>query len=129
MSTQPFTPITREDAARILSVSVTTIDHMIVTGVLPLPRTLGAQRRLYWHPDDFYGALNRALRPVAQSSECVVSESAPVVIAEPAAAPSPPPPSAPKRPRGRPRRVVAPPDPKPSDPRARQAAQIAKLNR
>jgi excisionase family DNA binding protein len=74
MSTQPFTPITREDAARILSVSVTTVDHMIVTGVLPLPRTLGAQRRLYWHPDEFYGALNRALRsdaPPRATASCL----------------------------------------------------------
>ncbi len=128
MSTQPFTPITREDAARILSVSVTTIEHMIVTGVLPLPRTLGNQRRLYWHPDVFYSALNRLLRPDPGQSECGVFESAPVAISQPAPATTPPSVTAPKRPRGRPLRVALH-EPNPSDPRARQAAQIAALNR
>ncbi len=128
MSTQPFTPITREDAARILSASVTTIGQMIVNGVLPLPRPLSGMRRLYWHPDDFYGALNRALRPDASPSDCGVPEPAPSTLPTPVPAPTIPPPAATKRTRGRPRRVV-PSDAKPTDPRARQAARIAELNR
>jgi excisionase family DNA binding protein len=59
MSTTPFTPITKEDAAQILSVSVRTIDHYVQDGRMPAPRHLG--RRAYWHPDAFYAWLHRAL--------------------------------------------------------------------
>ncbi len=61
MSTAPFKPITREQAAEILSVSLSTLDAMIASGVLPPPRPLGDCRKLYWHPDVFYGALHRLL--------------------------------------------------------------------
>lgn len=61
MSTEPFKPITREQAAEILSVSLTTLDAMIAGSVLPPPRQLGDCRKLYWHPDVFYGALHRLL--------------------------------------------------------------------
>jgi hypothetical protein len=57
MSSAPFKPITREQAAEILSVSLTTLDAMITSGVLPPPRQLGDCRKLYWHPDVFYAAL------------------------------------------------------------------------
>ncbi|MEX3944353.1 helix-turn-helix transcriptional regulator [Paraburkholderia sp. BR10937] len=59
MSTTPFTPITKESAAQILSVSVRTIDHYVADGRMPAPVHLG--RRAYWHPDAFYGWLHRAL--------------------------------------------------------------------
>lgn len=58
---EPFQPITREDAAGILHISLTTLDAMIAKAVLPAPRQLGACRKLYWHPDTFYGVLHRLL--------------------------------------------------------------------
>jgi hypothetical protein len=61
MSTTPFKPVTREQAAEILSVSLGTLDAMIASGVLPPPRQLGDCRKLYWHPDVFYGYLHRLL--------------------------------------------------------------------
>ena len=61
VSVPPFTPLTREDVARILSVSLSTLDQMIEAGVLPKPRTLGG-RRVYWHPDIFYACLDQLLR-------------------------------------------------------------------
>ena len=57
----PFKPITREEAAGILSVSLTTLDELVKGGALPAPRALGGQRRLYWHPEVFYSHLHRAL--------------------------------------------------------------------
>jgi DNA-binding transcriptional MerR regulator len=62
MAVGPFKPVTREDGARILSVSLATLDHLIETGVLPPPRSLGGGRRVYWHPDVFYGRLDELLR-------------------------------------------------------------------
>ncbi|WP_250473101.1 helix-turn-helix domain-containing protein [Caballeronia sp. GAFFF1] len=59
MSTTPFTPITKENAAQILSVSVRTIDHYVQDGRMPAPVHLG--RRAYWHPEVFYAWLHRAL--------------------------------------------------------------------
>jgi hypothetical protein len=61
MSVLPLTPVTREDAARILSVSLSKLDEMIEDGILPPPRTLGG-RRLYWHPHIFYSRLDQLLR-------------------------------------------------------------------
>jgi hypothetical protein len=61
MSVPPFTPLTREDLARILSVSLSKLDQMIESGILPRPRTLGG-RRQYWHPDVFYAHLDQLLR-------------------------------------------------------------------
>ncbi len=58
---EPFKPITREQAASILDTSLTTLDAMIASGAFPAPRQIGECRRLYWHPDVFYGALNRWL--------------------------------------------------------------------
>jgi hypothetical protein len=62
MAIEPFTPVTREEAARRLSVSVTTLDAMIDAGGPPEPIALGG-RRVYWHPDVFYGWLDKHLRP------------------------------------------------------------------
>jgi hypothetical protein len=61
MSVPPFTPLTREDLARILSVSLSKLDQMIEADILPRPRTLGG-RRQYWHPDVFYAHLDQLLR-------------------------------------------------------------------
>lgn len=65
MSTQPFTPITREQAAQILSVSIATIDNWILKGILPKPKGIG-ERLVYWHPDAFYSRLHALLHPEAE---------------------------------------------------------------
>lgn len=57
----PLNPLHAKKAARLLSVSLATLDHMIDTGVLPPPRSIGG-RRVYWHPDIFYGCLDQILR-------------------------------------------------------------------
>ena len=69
--TTPFKPITREEAATILSVSLSTLDNMITSGVMPEPRTIGGSRRKYWHPDVFYPWLDQQLRsePLAPSAQ------------------------------------------------------------
>jgi excisionase family DNA binding protein len=58
-----YQPITKENAAEILSVSKRTIDNMLADGTLPRPAYIG--RRLYWHPDVFFGWLDGRLgKPV-----------------------------------------------------------------
>jgi len=54
-----YTPITKEKAAEILSVSKRTIDNMMATGTIPRPAYIG--RRAYWHPEVFYQWLNTQL--------------------------------------------------------------------
>ncbi|MFH1818721.1 MAG: helix-turn-helix domain-containing protein [Pseudomonadota bacterium] len=56
----PFKPISKLDAADILGVTVRTIENHIAAGMLPRPAAIGNRR--YWHPDDFYACLERALR-------------------------------------------------------------------
>jgi phage terminase Nu1 subunit (DNA packaging protein) len=55
----PYQPITKEDAARILSVSKRTIDNWLADGTIVQPNNIG--RRLYWHPDVFYAWLDERL--------------------------------------------------------------------
>jgi len=55
----PYQPITKEDAARILSVSKRTIDNWLADGTIVQPKSIG--RRLYWHPDVFYAWLDERL--------------------------------------------------------------------
>ncbi|MGE8166015.1 helix-turn-helix transcriptional regulator [Paraburkholderia sp. NPDC080076] len=69
MLTTPFSPITKEQAAQILAVSVRTIDYYVRDGRMPAPIHLG--RRAYWHPDLFFAWLDQALRePVDNMTEC-----------------------------------------------------------
>jgi len=128
MSTTPFKPITREQAAEILSVSLGTLDAMIDSGALPPPRPLVENcRRLYWHPDVFYGSLHRLLWV----------DPAPLACAAPE-------PAKPTRKPRRPRRGApseAPPAPNEAamtaprnargyrDARTRQAERLQELNR
>ncbi len=58
----PFIPITREQAAAILSVSLSTLDAMIAAESIPEPRPLPGGRRKYWHPDVLYTWLDQQLR-------------------------------------------------------------------
>ena len=60
MSAPPIQPITKEAAAKILTVSKRTIENWIADGSLLAPTSIG--RRVYWHPDDFYSWLNQKLR-------------------------------------------------------------------
>lgn len=55
----PYTPITKEAAASILSVSKRTIDNWLADGTIVEPCAIG--RRVYWHPDIFYKWLNERL--------------------------------------------------------------------
>lgn len=61
MISEPFKLITREMAAEVLSVSLTTLDAMVAEGAVPAPKPLGSSRRLYWLPEVFYGHLRRML--------------------------------------------------------------------
>lgn len=58
---EPFTPITKERAAEICSVSLRTINYWIEAGEIPAPSSIASGRRLYWHPDVFYRWLGREL--------------------------------------------------------------------
>lgn len=125
MNTTPFKPVTREEAVEILSSSLTTLDALIAKGVLPAPRPLGECRKLYWHPDVFFAALNRWLwvdpasiaPPASETPEATQGtpqgnaekRSADAVARNDCAAPIGP------------RRL--------RDPRTRQAERLKKLNR
>lgn len=54
-----YRPITKQEAAKILSVSLRTIDNHIADGTLPSPTAIG--RRVYWHPATFYAWLDQRL--------------------------------------------------------------------
>lgn len=122
---EPFKPITREEAAGILSVSLTTLDELVKAGALPAPRALGGQRRLYWHPAVFYSHLDRALTTESPDTlPMKQGEAMPMThAASGQAAPIPP-------------RVEKTPSARPSptrtlgysSARARQAARMKKLN-
>jgi excisionase family DNA binding protein len=121
----PFKPITREQAADILSVSLSTLDTMIDSGALPAPRPLGGRRRLYWHPAVFYGHLGRKL----MAGEPDIPQPVPKTDAPPSSAPADTAP-APAHPVEDP--VEAAPQKKrkreSGRARARQAARMKKLN-
>jgi hypothetical protein len=61
MTDETFKLITREMAAEILSVSLTTLDALVASGAVPAPKPLGDSRRLYWLPETFKGHLRRLL--------------------------------------------------------------------
>lgn len=56
---QSFKPITKLDAATILGVCSKSITNYINQGLLPKPVSIG--RRIFWHPDVFYGHLRAHL--------------------------------------------------------------------
>lgn len=71
----PFKPLTREDAADILGVSLGTLDKLIASGTLPAPRTIGGCRRQYWHPDCFYAWLDQQLRADPQTETTEIAST------------------------------------------------------
>lgn len=67
MSVTPFQPITKEQAAEILGVSIRSIENYVSEGEMPAPAHLG--RRVYWHPDIFYSWLDALLRRESANGE------------------------------------------------------------
>jgi excisionase family DNA binding protein len=116
MTAQVFKLITREMAAEILSVSLTTLDALIAESVIPAPKPLGSNRRLYWLPEAFEGHLRRLLGG---------SESAAAVLKAPATPESPRPAQEISTPY---RACASPNQSKQSDLRARQEKRIKRLN-
>lgn len=54
-------PLTKEDVANLMSVSVRTVANWMSDGTLPKWHYIG--RRAYWHPDEFQGWLDTRLKP------------------------------------------------------------------
>lgn len=61
-----FKPLSKNDVAEILGVSVRTIENHISAGLLPAPASIGNRR--YWHPDVFYTWLGKCLRGEGQDA-------------------------------------------------------------
>ena len=54
-----FKPLSKNDVADVLGVSVRTLENWVNEGNLPAPAKLG--NRCYWHPKTFYAWLERRL--------------------------------------------------------------------
>lgn len=54
-----FKPLTKDDLADVLGVSIRTIENWVNDGTLPAPSKLG--NRVYWHPNTFYSWLDHRL--------------------------------------------------------------------
>lgn len=54
-----FKPLTKDDIADVLGVSLRTIENWVNDGTVPAPKRLG--NRVYWHPIVFYGWLEQRL--------------------------------------------------------------------
>lgn len=54
-----FKPMSKEDVADVLGVSVRTVENWVNEGTLPAPTRLG--NRVYWHPNAFYAWLDQRL--------------------------------------------------------------------
>lgn len=62
-----FKPLSKEDLADVLGVSIRTIENWVSEGILPPPTKLG--NRTYWHPNAFYAWLDRRLSADASTPE------------------------------------------------------------
>ena len=60
MNTIAFTPLSKQDVAGVLGVSIRTVENFVARGRMPAPAHIGA--RVLWHPDVFYAWLDYALR-------------------------------------------------------------------
>lgn len=76
-SVSPFTPITRDDAARIMKKSVRTLENWCDDTTMPRPASIGGSR--YWHPDVFYGWLDAKLRGETWNGEPALGAAAKTV--------------------------------------------------
>lgn len=59
MTANAFKPLTKDDIADVLGVSLRTIENWVSEGTLPSPKKLG--NRVYWHPNIFYAWLEHRL--------------------------------------------------------------------
>jgi excisionase family DNA binding protein len=57
--TAPFKPLTKDDIAEVLGVSLRTIENWVNDGTLRAPKKVG--NRVYWHPNTFYTWLEEVL--------------------------------------------------------------------
>jgi predicted DNA-binding transcriptional regulator AlpA len=64
-----FKPLSKEDLANVLGVSIRTIENWVNEGILPAPTKLG--NRVYWHPNSFYAWLDRRLSADAATAEAL----------------------------------------------------------
>ncbi|MDR3409543.1 MAG: helix-turn-helix domain-containing protein [Formivibrio sp.] len=77
----PFKPLTKEDIAGILNISIRTVENWIKDGTLPAPHKIA--QRVYWHPDIFYTWLDQRLKQADiesasdQAKECEMRASQP----------------------------------------------------
>lgn len=62
-----FKPLTKDDIAEVLGVSLRTIENWVNEGALPAPKKLG--NRVYWHPNVFYSWLEHRLTVEEQSED------------------------------------------------------------
>ncbi|WP_459190562.1 helix-turn-helix transcriptional regulator [Ralstonia pseudosolanacearum] len=60
MTIAPFTPMTKDDVAAVLGVSIRTIENLVKANQMPAPGRIGG--RVLWHPDVFYSWLDMVLR-------------------------------------------------------------------
>lgn len=58
-TTTAFKPLTKDDLADVLGVSLRTIENWVNDRTLPAPKKLG--NRVYWHPNIFYAWLEHRL--------------------------------------------------------------------
>jgi hypothetical protein len=56
-----FRPLSREDVAGILGISIRTLENWVKQERLPAPTSIGGRR--YWHPERFFAALDAMLQP------------------------------------------------------------------
>jgi DNA-binding transcriptional MerR regulator len=56
-----FKPLSREDVAAVLGISIRTLENWVKQGRLPPPTSIAGRR--YWHPARFYAALTSMLQP------------------------------------------------------------------
>lgn len=65
--TNAFKPLTKDDIAEVLGLSLRTVENWVNDGTLPSPKKLG--NRVYWHPSVFYAWLERRLTAVEAQDE------------------------------------------------------------
>ena len=69
-----FKPLSKNDLADVLGVSIRTIENWVNDGTLPGPSKLG--NRVYWHPNTFYAWLDRRLSADAATADALQDEAA-----------------------------------------------------
>lgn len=72
--TNPFKPLTKDDIADVLGLSLRTVENWVNDGTLPLPKKLG--NRVYWHPGVFYSWLDLRLSTVDAQDDLVAQSCA-----------------------------------------------------